>query len=335
MLKVCNILKNKVKSYEKPTQEIFKLVEQFDKIAVYAHRSPDFDAFGSMFAVASFLKTYYPEKKVIALGESNPNLNGSLYPEMEMLPEEWDNNFLAIVVDTGNTARISDKSYVKSAKLIKIDHHPNVEPYGDVVFVDDTTVAVSEILTVLFLATKRKITQETATYLYTGIVGDSGRFRYRATTSLTFQVAALLLEAGVDLDSVYNKIYALSHNELRLRAYILNNHFITKEGFAYYVLSDAKLQELGTTVEVAKEQVNIFSDFKNVPVWASIIENKDRNEWRVSMRSRKISLSKFAAKWHGGGHAQASGASILPGETLEQFVADVDKLLKKHQGSKK
>lgn len=328
MRKTSNILTIKVKSYKNVAKGIFKTVELYDKIAIYAHRSPDFDAFGSQFGLSSFLKTHYPHKEIIVLGETNENLNGSLYPKLDELPNDWNANFLALVVDTGNTDRISDSTFKKAKALIKIDHHPNVEPYGDYVFVDTTSVAVSEILTVLFLATNKKMTKETATYLFSGIVGDSGRFRYRTTSTLTFLVSAYLLAQGIDLTALYDQIYALDANELNVRAYILNNYEITADGFAYYILSAEKLKELGVSVEVAKEQVNIFSDFKNVYVWAAIVENKARKEWRVSLRSRGLSLSSFAAKWHGGGHPQASGASIREGETLNDFVTSINTFIR-------
>ncbi len=322
-------LKQKLKLYKPYARAIFALVEKYEKIAVYAHRSPDFDAFGSQFALASFIKEHYPNKDVVVLGEVNDFLISELYPELDSPSAAWFSApYLSLVVDTGNTARISDKSYEGATEIVKIDHHPNVEPYGELVFVDDKAVAVSEILALLFMSLNKKISKTTATYLYTGIVGDSGRFRYRSTTALTFIVVSHLLNAGVDIGDVYNKMYALSENELKVQAFILNNYEITKDGFAYYKISDSDLAKLNVSVEIAKDQVNIFSSIKGVKVWAAIVENKERKEWRVSLRSKDINISSFAAKWHGGGHAQASGASLYTDEDFPVFINEINEFIR-------
>lgn len=318
----------KIKEYKKPTKAIFSLVEKYDKVAIFTHLSPDFDAFGSQFGLGVYLRDHYPEKDIKIIGQSLPLYNGELYPEMDEVKDEWFNDdFLAIIVDTATLDRVSDNRYEKANHLIKIDHHPNVDPYGDICFVDVTSVAVAEMIAVMLLADGRTISKDVASYLFSGIVGDSGRFKYASTTSLTFGIAEILTSLGIDLNYIYNRLYIQNLDDLRCIGYILNNFKITKNGFAYYVMDEATLQALNITAERAKENVNVFADIRGIKVWAAITERTDTNEWRVSIRSAGIPINEFAQKWRGGGHVQASGASLLNREEIDVFVKEMDEYI--------
>ncbi|OQC11348.1 MAG: Bifunctional oligoribonuclease and PAP phosphatase NrnA [Tenericutes bacterium ADurb.Bin087] len=316
---------DKIKEYKKPTKKIFALVEKYEKVAIFAHFSPDFDAFGSQFGLGVYLKNHYPNKNIKIIGQSLTLLNGELYPYMDEVSDSWfEDPFVAIIVDTATLERVSDNRYTKAKALIKIDHHPNVEPYGDICFVDVTSVAVTEMIAVMLLADGRTISRDIATYLFSGIVGDSGRFKYASTTSLTFGIAEVLTSLGVDLSYVYTRLYVQDLDDLRCIGYILNNFKITKNGFAYYVIDDKTLKKLNITADRAKENVNIFSDIRGIKIWASITERVDTNEWRVSIRSAEKPINEFAQKWRGGGHVQASGASLVNREEIDIFVQEMD-----------
>ena len=137
---------------------------------------------------------------------------------MDRLPEEWFKEpFLAIVLDTANTSRISDPRWKKAKFKIKIDHHPEVEKYGKVQVVRTDACAAAEILTDILLSFKGNyvLSKEAASYLYSGIAGDSGRFQYSSTSKATFITASYLLEAGVALSDVYNRMYQKKLEDLK------------------------------------------------------------------------------------------------------------------------
>lgn len=319
----------KFNDYESYFLQIIEDIKKYDRIAIFTHRTPDFDAFGSSFGFYYWLKENFKDKEIKILGENHINYTPMLFPYTDEVKDEWfEKDFLALVVDLGNGARCSDKRYIKSSKVIKIDHHPNLEPYGHLNFVDVGAVAVSEILTIMFLYFEDKgfvLPRDSAVSLFIGIVGDSGRFRYSSTTAATFAAAEALLEHGVDLSNdVYGIIYQGELEDLYIKRYILSNFNITKNGFAYYIL-DAETQiALKITPERGKENVNIFGGIRGIKVWAAITEDKKEGVYRVSIRSAGQPINEFAAKWNGGGHVQASGATIFKKEDIEVFVKEMN-----------
>ncbi len=317
-----------IAGYRGITKTIFAAIDNYNKIAIFAHKSPDFDAFGSQFGLANYLKDNFPTKDIIVLGDNHYLYSDDLYPLANKVDTEWfASDFLAIVVDTATIERISDSNYKKAKKLIKIDHHPDVAPYGDISFVDTSAVAVSEILAYLFLAHNGEISALTASYLFSGIVGDSGRFKYASTTAATFGVTEILINKGVDINNVYNKLYAQELPDLKIMGYILNNFIVTPYGFAYYIFTDEMQKTLNIPPERAKENVNVFSGVRGIKAWAAITEMKQEGEWRVSLRSAQKPINHIAEKWRGGGHVQASGATLLTEDEIVTFVAEIDAYL--------
>lgn len=328
MHKYSKTVAKKIKEYTKVTKQIFTLIEKHDKVAIFSHRSPDFDAFGSQFGLGEYLKAHYPTKDIKVLGDNHEIYSIDIYPLIDEVSDEWfDDPVLGIVVDTAVLDRVSDKRCKKVSTLIKIDHHPNVEPYGDICFVDVASVAVAEMIAVILLVDGRTVSKDVASYLFSGIVGDSGRFKYASTTALTFGIAEILINFGVDINYVYNQLYVQDIDDLRIIAYILNNHKITKNGFAYYIFDDETQKRMNVSAERAKENVNIFADIRGIKVWASITEQKNKNQWRVSLRSAEKPINEFALKWRGGGHVQASGATLLNREEIEIFVKELDEYI--------
>ena len=140
--------------------------------------------------------------------------------------------------------------------------------------------------------------------------------------------ASYLLEAGINISEVYNKMYQKKIEDLKVTAYILNHFSVSEHGVAYYVLDDAIQKELNITTERGKENVNLFSNIEGINAWCSITEDTKDQCWRVSIRSKGMPINDVAAKWEGGGHAQASGAKIKNLDLLPSFIDDLDKLFR-------
>ena len=133
-------------------------------------------------------------------------------------------------------------------------------------------------------------------------------------------MAQHLLEAGIELSDIYQRMYVKKIDDLAVTAYILNNYHISEHGVAYYLL-DAKVQnELNITTERGKENVNLFSNIEGIGIWCSITEDPKDKCWRISIRSKGTVINQVAAKWGGGGHAQASGAQIKNLTELDAFI---------------
>ena len=166
-----------------------------------------------------------------------------------------------------------------------------------------------------------------ASYFYTALVGDSGRFQYSSTTALTFEVAEYLLNSGINISKIYQKMYQKKVDDLYVTAYVLNNFHISPKGHVAYYTLDLETQErLKITTERGKENVNLFSNIEGIDAWCSITEDKKEPCWRISIRSKEKDISGVANQFEGGGHAQASGAKIKDLNDLEKFIKTLDDL---------
>lgn len=318
------INKNKLE-YDK----VLKKIENNDKIVLFRHQSPDFDALGTQLGLYYWLKDNYPNKEVHVVGENHVTLTPRLYEEMEIIDDSWfDNNeFLAIVMDTGDTKRISDKRYAKAKFIIKMDHHPNVEPYGNINIVNDELASCAELMANMLYYFDKTMSKEAAHYLYSGIVGDSGRFLYNSTSPHTFEISKLLLETGFNLSKdVYQKMYTKNIDDLKVTAYVLGNFKVTKGGVAYYILPIEVQNELKITVERGKENINLFSNIDGINAWFCVTQDVNKGDWRVSIRSKEKPINEVAAMFKGGGHEQASGARLKDLSELDSLIEELDKL---------
>lgn len=328
------IIKKTTKKYRKNFDKVLDLIEKYDRICVFRHIMPDFDAMGTQMGLVTWIKDNFPNKEVHFLGDNHVTFTPRLFPETERLNDTWfDKPFLGIAVDVGNTSRIADPRFSRAEVLVKIDHHPDVEKYGKISIVIPSMCAASEIITNMLLTfgNKYMLTREAARYLYIGVVGDSGRFQYNTVTPHTFAISKELLSSGFTLSEVYNTMYQKNIDDLKVTGYILANFVVSEHGVAYYVLDKKVQEDLKITTERGKENVNVFANIVGIEVWCSVTEDPKDNCWRISIRSREYSINDVAAKWGGGGHAQASGAKIDKLEELPLFIKDIDDVILKNK----
>ena len=322
-------IKELIKKNKKSYKQVLSMIKKYDKIVIFRHEMPDYDALGTQMGLATWLKENFKEKEIHVTGQNHVCFTPRLYPYMEGMEDAWfDNNeFLAIVVDTGNTARISDKRYQKAKNIIKIDHHPNKEPYGDIVIVNDELASCAELVANMLVYFNKKLSKEAAHYFYSGIAGDSGRFLYNSTSAHTFAIAQILIETGFNLSKdVYQKMYQKNIDDLKVTAYVLNDFKVSKGGVAYYVLPSDIQEKLKITTERGKENVNLFANIEGINAWCSITEDPKEGLWRVSIRSKETPINGVAQMFEGGGHDQASGCKLHDIKDLPKLIEELDKL---------
>lgn len=322
-------IKELIKKNKKSYKQVLSMIKKYDKIVIFRHEMPDYDALGTQMGLATWLKENFKEKEIHVTGQNHVCFTPRLYPYMEEMEDAWfDNNeFLAIVVDTGNTARISDKRYQKAKNIIKIDHHPNKEPYGDIVIVNDELASCAELVANMLVYFNKKLSKEAAHYFYSGIAGDSGRFLYNSTSAHTFAIAQILIETGFNLSKdVYQKMYQKNIDDLKVTAYVLNDFKVSKGGVAYYVLPSDIQEKLKITTERGKENVNLFANIEGINAWCSITEDPKEGLWRVSIRSKEAPINGVAQMFEGGGHDQASGCKLHDIKDLPKLIEELDKL---------
>lgn len=311
-------------------EQIFSAIKEYDTIIIHRHKRPDPDAIGSQMGLAAILKASFPEKKIFCVGKQ--------YKSFEWLgvTDEIDDdvykNALVIVVDTANQPRVSDDRYNQGKILIKIDHHPNDDQFGDLMWVDDEASSTSELITVFYelFEDQLKMTDNAARVLYAGIVGDTGRFKYPATTSRTFAIAAKLTEYDFDASAINQIEDEIDLPLAHLAAYVYNNLTIHENGAAYVVLSNEVLEPFNLGDESTSAVVPLPGNLKEVVSWAILVEQKDET-FRVRLRSKGPQINELAKKYGGGGHPLASGAIVESSQDIDSFIEDLDIVVDRYQ----
>ncbi|WP_246941176.1 DHH family phosphoesterase [Bacillus pinisoli] len=306
-------------------EQILEAIERFDTIVIHRHVRPDPDAYGSQCGLAEVLKASYPKKEIFVVGKGEESL-AHLY-NMDVVTDEVYQDALVIVCDTANQERICDERYKLGSVLIKIDHHPNEDPYGDLLWVDTTASSVSEMIYEFYLYGKTKglvLTQEGARLIYAGIVGDTGRFLFPSTNTRTFKYASELVEFGFDLPTLYNGLYTTKLNVAHLSGYILQSFTLSDQGVASVFLTKDVLQKFDVTPTDASQLVGALGHIEGIITWVFFVEEED--QIRVRLRSKGPTINIVAAKYRGGGHPLAAGASIYSWEEAKQVIHDLEEL---------
>ncbi len=310
-------------------EKILNKIKEYNTIIIHGHQRPDGDCYGSQFGLQDIIKETYPEKKVYVVGEKCDYV--AFLGEMDEISDDVYKNALVIAVDTATLERISDKRYNLGAFFIKIDHHIAVDNYGDYAYVDSNAPACAEIITKFYMTFKKelKLSIKGAKALYTGMVTDTGRFRFDSVTSKTFIAAAELLDNGVNIEEIDKKLSIETVRTLKLKGNILLNFECSNNGFVYYKMTRDIINKYEVTDEEAAANVSTLGNIEGCPVWALIIEYP--NEIRIRLRSNGPDVDKLANKYQGGGHAKASGAKLNDWSQLEEFIADADFLVKNYK----
>ncbi|GGB27559.1 bifunctional oligoribonuclease/PAP phosphatase NrnA [Virgibacillus dakarensis] len=311
--------------------KIIQAINDHNTIIIHRHVRPDPDAYGSQVGLCELIKQTYPDKHVYVVGEEDPSLR--FLARMDTIDDSVYHGALVIVCDTANTERIDNERYKKGELLIKIDHHPNVDPYGDVMWVDTGASSTSEIVYDFYLYAKEKgyqLNDEAARLLYGGIVGDTGRFLFPSATKKTFQYAAELVTYNFDRTALYDGIYRIDDNVARLKGYILQNFTLTPSGMSTIKLSKELLNEYHMKPIETSQIVGVLGDIAGIKAWVIFIEEDDLI--RVRLRSKGPIVNTIAAKYDGGGHPMAAGASVAKWEDTEQVIQDLDEACRNYQG---
>lgn len=306
-------------------EQILEAIEAYETIIVQRHVRPDPDAYGSQFGLTEMLKASYPEKHVYAVGQEDPSLY--FLDRVDEIVDEVYRGALVIVCDTANQERISDQRYTMGDKLIKIDHHPNEEPYGDLLWVDTNASSVSEMIYTFYLFGKDKglkMNDKAARLLYAGIVGDTGRFLFPSTTETTFSIAGELIHYEFSRTAIYDKMYELKPNIVKLNGYVLLHFQLHPNGVASMMFPKQLLKEYGATASEASSLIGVLGNVQGIKAWVFFIE--EDKQIRVRLRSKGPVINGVARKFHGGGHPLASGATVYSWDEAHQVTEELVKL---------
>jgi phosphoesterase RecJ-like protein len=312
---------------QKKMERILNKIKSYDTIIIHGHKRPDGDCYGAQFGLKNIIKSSFPNKLVYVVGQTSDFVD--FVGKVDTISDSTYQNALAIVVDTAVRDRISDERYQTAKEVIKIDHHIPVDDYGDLRWVDTNFPSCAQMIAYFYYKFRGelKLTEEGAIALYTGILTDTGRFRYRGVSKVTHQLAGLLLEKGVDVEYIDQMLSTETIETMSLKGFAYNN-FKTAKGFIYLKVTRDVIEKYQVTDEQAASMVSIIGGIKGYPVWALLIEYP--GEIRIRLRSSGPNVDKLANKYGGGGHAKAAGAKLEKWEELDQFISDVELLVQSY-----
>ena len=315
-------------------QKILQKIREYDRIFLFRHVRNDGDCVGASKGLKRILQLTWPEKEVYLIDKDTAAYLAFLGPEDAPVDDDLYRDALGIVVDTASVARISNKNFTLCKELIKIDHHIPLENYGDLMWVEEERSSCCEMI-VDFYSTFRdelKIDSEAATYLYTGMVTDTGRFKYSGVVGDTLRCGAVLLDVGVDTDTLFARLYLEAYEYLKFKAHIYQRMQITENGVAYIYIDRAMQEEFQLSLEQASACVGNLDAIRGCICWIAFIENGDEAQSiRVRLRSRFVHINGVAEQYRGGGHACASGATVYGEEEVQALLRDADALVKEYK----
>ena len=310
-------------------EAIFDAIKSSDRIIIHRHTNPDGDALGSQIGLAELIRTNFPEKTVYTVGDATTRytfMDGSV---MDEIPDETYDGALAIILDSAERSLVNDERFRLAAKTARIDHHIYCETFTDLELVDTSFESCAGMIAYLAKEQGLKLSKKSATAIFTGMVTDSGRFRYDSTTDRTFELAAFLMKEGVDTQTLYRNLYSEDLSRVQLRSHFVGRiRLFENSSVAYIYNSREDLKALGIedAFWISRGMVNVMSDIKGIDIWANFTEDGDKV--LVELRSGKYNIQPIAVKYGGGGHEKACGCDVKDHAQAMELLRDLKAMTK-------
>lgn len=312
-------------------EDIIKKIEEYDTIIIHGHQHPDGDCLGSQIGLKDIIETTYSNKNAYVVGEDSEYLE--FLGSTDKVTDDLYKDALVIIVDLANSERCSDQRYKLAKFTCRIDHHVKVEEFCDLEYIDDTSPSCAEIIARIVFDYNHKITLKGAKALYTGVVTDTGRFRFDSVKSKTHYTTAKLLEFGINPAEIDNFLSVDTVETLKLKGYVLSNFRVTEEGFAYIAMTRDVIEKYNVSDEQAANMVTLLGTLKGVLTWALFIEYADKS-LKIRIRSKGPKINDFASLYGGGGHPKAAGAKMNSWDDMNRFINDMNKFLVDYKNNK-
>ena len=306
-------------------EQVLSAIQSFDRIIIHRHKNPDGDALGSQIGLKHILKENFPEKEVYMVGDRAGRYAFMEDSVMDEIPDELYSGALAVILDTSAKHLISDERYPLAEKTVRIDHHIFCETIADVEVTDTAYESCCGLITEFALECGLKLNLLAARSLYTGMVTDSGRFRYDSTSSNTFRLASALMTQPFDIGDIYGNLYADDLQNVKNKAHFLLKIQKTERPVAYIYTDLEEVRSLGMdTFSISRGMVGTMSDIRGIDIWVNFTETE--KGVLCELRSSKYNINPIAVKYGGGGHAKASGATVKDRATAMAMLHDLELL---------
>ncbi len=307
---------------------ILNKIDKYDKISLFFHERPDFDALGSCYALKEFINDNFKNKdvKVIGLDTLDHDYLGGIFePELEPISDSFLAESLGIVSDTSNSNRVYSGKHKFCKELIRVDHHPEVENFANTEWVDPTYPAACQMWAEIFFASGWTLSAKAASYLYSGIITDTGRFLHYNTLPSTYFVTSKLIGTGFNRSIIHDSVYTKDKKELMFSSFLIKKTKI-EDMVAYALIPRGSHKKYGINIQLS--MVHILNDIKGVMVWSTLYYDENAEGWKGSIRSNNIPINHIAEMFNGGGHKFASGFSLESEKDYPKVIDTIKKYVK-------
>ena len=306
-------------------EAIERAIRAHDPIIIHRHSSPDGDALGSQVGLKHLMLENYPGKTVYAVGDGAGRYAFMADTVMDDIPDAAYENALAVILDTSGRNLISDGRYALAPVTARIDHHLFIEQIAQLEAIDSTFESCCGLIAAMAQECGWKMPLLAAQSLFTGMVTDSGRFRYDSTSARTFRLAAFLMQQPIDTNEIYRCLYASDLDQVKLRARFIEKIALTEHRVAYIYTTRQEMEALqADTFSISRGMVSVMNDIQGVDIWVNFTEAEQGV--MAELRSSRFNINPVAVKYGGGGHMKASGATLKDREEALRMLADLDRM---------
>ena len=306
-------------------EPIAEAIASHEAIILHRHTNPDGDALGSQIGLKHLILENCPGKRVYMVGDPAGRYDFMADSAMDTVDDAAYSGALAVILDTSGRTLISDGRWALASATARIDHHLFIERIADVEVTDSGYESCCGLVTAMALELGWRVPPIAAASLFTGMVTDSGRFRYDATSARTFRLAAFLMEQGIDTEKIYRDLYATDLDQLKLRAAFTGKIALTPHRVAYIYTTREELAASGADwFTVSRGMVSLMNDLRGVDIWVNFTETDEGVA--CELRSGRCNINPIAVKYGGGGHKKASGATVKDRDEALRMLADLDRM---------
>ena len=311
-------------------EAIQQLILQYPRVIIHRHKNPDGDALGAQLGLKQILTDTYPHKEILAVGDMTPRYAFMVTSPMDEVPDEAYENALAIVLDTSAKSLICDERYAIATATARIDHHIFCETITETEVTDTSFESCCGMIAAMAMECGWTVSPAAAKSLYTGMVTDSGRFRYDSTSAKTFRMAAFLMERQFETADIYKNLYADELFFIQLRAKFTLKIQTTPHRVAYIYTPLEEAKSYGADdFTLSRGMVNVMSEIRGIHTWVNFTETE--TSVLCEIRSNKYNINPIATKYGGGGHQKASGATLKNRDEAMALLEDLNSLSEANQ----
>ena len=307
-------------------EKVLEKIKQYDTIIIHRHNNPDGDALGSQIGLKHIICENFPEKTVYMVGDEAGRYSFMADSVMDEIDDAVYADALAVILDTSARKLISDERYTLAKDTVRIDHHIFCEEIAGTEITDSTFESCCGMIAAFAQECGLSLPLAAAQSLYTGMITDSGRFRYDATSARTHRLAAFLMEQPIDTNEIYRCLYATDYALMKIRAQFVLRIQFTEKNVAYIYTTKQEVEQLDSDLfGISRGMVSTMSDIRGVDIWVNFTET-DRGVL-CELRSSRFNINPIAVKYGGGGHAKASGATVRNREEAMAMLRDLDAMM--------